>query len=471
MTQPLTPTTDAAGANALAGETSPYLLQHAANPVHWHPWGPVALDLARRENKPILLSIGYSACHWCHVMAHESFEDEATARLMNGLYVNIKVDREERPDLDKIYQTAHQLLTQRGGGWPLTMFLTPDDHRPFFAGTYFPVQARFGMPGFRDLLVRVEAFFRENQDEIRAQNQRLVDALQSLEPGAAGSEALDGEPLVQAVQTLAQMFDARHGGFGNAPKFPHCGQIELLMRDAVSASHAHVSTAPDALQMAAFTLEQMAHGGLYDQLGGGFCRYSVDERWAIPHFEKMLYDNGPLLGLYAQIFQLTGEPVFRQTTVETAQWVMRDMQSPEGGYYSTLDADSEGVEGKFYVWTPDEVRSLLEADEYRVLAARFGLDGPANFETLHWHLAVARDLAEIATAESLPQGQVATLIDRGRTKLLEARNRRVWPGRDEKILTSWNALMIKGMAIAGRTLGERTSSNRQTARSISCAPP
>ena len=373
--------------NRLADETSPYLLQHAGNPVDWHPWGPEALEQARAEDKPILLSIGYSACHWCHVMAHESFEDEATAAVMNASFVNIKVDREERPDLDRIYQTAHQMLTQRGGGWPLTMFLSPRDHRPFFGGTYFPVEPKYGMPAFRDVLQRVAAYYAQHGAEIASQGDALVQVFGELlpPPAEAGLE-LSRVPLGQARESLQRDFDGRFGGFGDAPKFPHPMNLEFLLRTwRATADGDH----PDlqALYMATLTLTRMAEGGLYDQLGGGFCRYSVDPYWMIPHFEKMLYDNGQLLAVTAQAAVATGDPLFRRVTEETADWMLRDMAHPAGGYYSTLDADSEGHEGRFYVWTPDQVRELVTPGEYAVLSKRFGLDREANFEGL-WHLHV-----------------------------------------------------------------------------------
>ncbi|HET9700212.1 MAG TPA: thioredoxin domain-containing protein, partial [Burkholderiales bacterium] len=355
--------------NRLAQETSPYLLQHADNPVDWHPWGEEALTLARTQGKPILLSIGYSACHWCHVMAHESFEDPEVAAEMNRHFVNIKVDREERPDLDQIYQTAHAMLAQRPGGWPLTMFLTPDQ-TPFFGGTYFPREARHGLPGFRDLLGRVAAFYRERREDIGKQNEAVRDAFgRSLPRRRTQAATLDAAPLERALAELEGGFDGVHGGFGDAPKFPHPAELEFCLRR-------HAATgAPAGYAIATLTLRRMAEGGIYDQIGGGFCRYSVDRTWTIPHFEKMLYDNGPLLRLHADTWRLTGDPLFRRVAEETAQWVMREMQSPEGGYYSTLDADSEHEEGKFYVWTPDEVRGLLAPEEYAVLAPHFGLDG------------------------------------------------------------------------------------------------
>ena len=440
--------------NALANETSPYLLQHADNPVDWQPWGPEALDRARREDRPILLSIGYSACHWCHVMAHESFEDEDTARLMNELYVNIKVDREERPDIDKIYQTAHQLLSRRTGGWPLTVMLTPDDHAPFFAGTYFPEAPRHGMPSFRQVLAGVERLYRERRDDIRKQNASLIEALASLEPGT-GAEADAAPPsraaLDSARTALMQAYDARHGGFGDAPKFPHPTNLERLMRDYAARPASADGAA--GLAAATFTFRKMCGGGLYDHVGGGFCRYSVDAEWMIPHFEKMLYDNGPLLSVAAELHQISGDAAFARVARETAAWVMREMQSPEGGYYSTLDADSEGEEGKFYVWTPDEVRSLVAEDEYAALAPRFGLDRPPNFEGSHWHLHAFREVSDVARDTGATEAETSARIDRALATLFEARARRVRPGRDEKVLTSWNGLMIKGMATAGRILG------------------
>jgi uncharacterized protein len=427
--------------NRLADETSPYLQQHAENPVDWYPWGEEALAKAARDNKPILLSIGYSACHWCHVMAHESFEDEHTAALMNELFVNIKVDREERPDLDKIYQVAQQMITQRSGGWPLTMFLTPKERQPFFGGTYFPNRPRYGMPAFAELLPRVSEYYREHQADIHRQSQQLELAFAGMSPPAPSSEPmLDPAPLKRARVALEQSFDERSGGFSRAPKFPHPASIERCLRQwfATSASQ---EVDLKALYMATLTLTRMAEGGIADQLGGGFSRYSVDDFWMIPHFEKMLYDNALLLAEYARAGIATGEPLFLKVAGETADWVLRDMRSPEHGFYSSLDADSEGHEGKFYVWNRSEVQALLSEAEYAVFSRRFGLDREPNFEG-EWHLHCYEPVP--------PSAQV--VLDAARAKLLSARNARVWPGRDDKILTAWNALMIKALAIASRAL-------------------
>ncbi|MDO9450877.1 MAG: thioredoxin domain-containing protein [Rugosibacter sp.] len=429
--------TSASSANRLATATSPYLLQHAHNPVAWQPWDEQALAQAREENRPILLSIGYSACHWCHVMAHESFEDEAVAAVMNRLFVNIKVDREERPDLDQIYQTAHQMLAQRAGGWPLTMFLTPDG-TPFFGGTYFPKTPRHGLPAFTDLCEQVAEAFQKRRSNIDEQNIALRNALTQTLPDASSSMAATGfdtQPLISATESLAQSFDRSYGGFGRAPKFPHPTDLAFLLRHAE----------PRMRSMALVTLQRMAEGGIYDQVGGGFCRYSVDERWEIPHFEKMLYDNGPLLGLNADAWAETGDPIFARVADETAAWVMREMQSPGatggvgGGYYSALDADSEGEEGKYYVWTREQIQALLTSEQWSAAAPHWGLEAAPNFEG-RWHLKVAKVLDEADRP----------LITTAKQVLYAAREQRIRPGCDDKILTSWNALMIEGMAHAAR---------------------
>ena len=417
-------------ANRLASQTSPYLQQHAANPVDWYPWGPEALERARREDKPILLSVGYSACHWCHVMAHESFEDPAVAAVMNRLFVNVKVDREERPDLDQIYQSAHQMLAQRPGGWPLTMFLSPDG-TPFFGGTYFPKAARFGLPGFPELCERIAAIWRDKQPDIARQNSEVQKALARTLPRRPSRRPELSRDLLRAVlDNLRASFDPRFGGFGAAPKFPHPTDLELCLRKGET-------------DIAHTTLKRMCEGGIYDQLGGGFSRYSVDAQWMIPHFEKMLYDNGPLLSLLADAWLVTGDPLYARCAEETAGWIMREMQSPEGGYYSSLDADSEHEEGKFYVWSRDEAQAALTGEEYAVLSPHFGLDQPPNFENRHWHLHVARPV------EPGKEG----ILEKAKQKLFEVRAKRVRPGRDEKVLVSWNALAIRGMAHAGRVFG------------------
>jgi uncharacterized protein YyaL (SSP411 family) len=434
--------------NHLINETSPYLLQHVNNPVEWYPWGPEALQKAQQENKPILLSIGYSACHWCHVMAHESFEDEQSAALMNELFINIKVDREERPDIDKIYQTAQFLLTQRTGGWPLTMFLTPNDHIPFFGGTYFPDQARHGLPAFKDLLQHIAKAYQNKPSEIAKQNQSLQDVLKNIYQSTHAPVSLDNSILKAAKDQLLEAFDDQHGGFGKAPKFPHPSNIEFLLR------YWHLSKRlgkedKEALHPALYTLEKMASGGLFDHVSGGFCRYSVDDYWMIPHFEKMLYDNGPLLNLYGQAFQATNEHYFKTASIETAQWIMRDMQSPQGGYYSSLDADSEGIEGKFYVWEQQQLESSLTEQEYALVNLRFGIDRGPNFED-NFHLHEFVTLEECAQALSLDYTECDALWQQAREKLYAHRITRVAPARDDKILTSWNALMIKGMLTTSR---------------------
>jgi uncharacterized protein len=438
--------------NRLVAETSPYLRQHAHNPVDWYPWGEEAFTRALQERKPIHLSVGYAACHWCHVLAAESFEDEATAQVLNQLYVNIKVDREERPDVDRIYQIAQQMLTQRSGGWPLTMFLTPDDRRPFFGGTYFPKQARFGLPAFGDLLLRVARFYREHEAELRRQNEALMSAFAQLDPPPPEETVEPSDaPLSLCRQTLERTFDPRFGGFGGAPKFPHPKSLELLLRQWRASAD---SDTPDlhALYMSGLTLRRMGEGGINDQLAGGFCRYSVDEYWMIPHFEKMLYDNGSLLAVYADAYVATGDAFYGNVAAATAAWVQREMQSPEGGYYSSLDADSEGHEGKFYVWSRDEVRQALTVDEYAAFAPRYGLDREPNFEG-EWHLHVFRSVEDIAATLGRPPDGVEAALGSAREKLLRIRERRIRPGRDDKVLASWNGLMIRGLAVAARALG------------------
>jgi hypothetical protein len=437
--------------NQLSNETSPYLLQHADNPVDWYPWSAAAFEAARERDVPVLLSVGYSACHWCHVMAHESFEDPATAKLMNALFVNIKVDREERPDVDKIYQLAHQLLTQRAGGWPLTMFLDPETQRPFFGGTYFPKDARYGMPAFGELLKNVAAYYRERAVEMRDQGERLVEVLERLNPApAAGEVEPDAAPLTTARETIAKSFDKDYGGFGGAPKFPHPTTIDRLLRHWRASAH-DAEPDLDALYMATLSLARMADGGIYDHLGGGFCRYSVDRFWQIPHFEKMLYDNGPLVALYAQAFLATGDIRFATTANETLNWMLSDMRAPNGGFFATRDADSVGEEGKYYVWTPEQVETALNAEQNAALSLRYGLNKPANFEG-KWHLTAQKPIEDIAQDLTRSASDVNELVDQARRILLAERQTRVPPLRDEKQIASWNGLAIRGLAIAGRAL-------------------
>lgn len=434
--------------NALLHETSPYLLQHVHQPVQWYPWGETALNLAKEQNKPILLSIGYSACHWCHVMAHESFEDVDVAQVMNELFINIKVDREERPDLDKIYQIAHQLITSRHGGWPLTMFLNPQTQYPFFGGTYFPPEERYGLPAFKALLQKVSDYYHSHERHIAAHQRALAQALQQVATTeTVATEQINVNVLNQVRAQLAEQFDNQQGGFGGAPKFPQFAAIERLLR------HYYITKKQDqvdqeALEMALLSLTKMVQGGIYDHLGGGLCRYSVDELWMIPHFEKMLYDNGQFLTLYSQAYQFTKNPLFQQVVQETVAWVLREMRSPEGGFYSSLDADSEGKEGEFYVWDKAIVKNLLDSTIYPVFAYQFGLVLPANFEE-HWHLHQFHDDQAVAQHFDLPIETVQQYITTAKTILLQQRNQRIRPQRDDKLLTSWNGLMIKGLATAG----------------------
>ena len=425
--------------NRLVDEASPYLRQHADNPVDWWPWREDALAAARAQGKPILLSIGYSACHWCHVMAHESFEDAATAALMNELYICIKVDREERPDLDKIYQLAQQALTRRSGGWPLTVFLAPDDHLPFYAGTYFPREPRYGMPPFSHILQQVRAWWDTRRDEVRAQNSALAEFLAEHGRADASGEAFDHAPLRAALDQIQGNFDPDYGGHIGAPKFPHCPELELLFELELP-------------EMAELTLRRIAEGGIHDQLGGGFARYSVDERWEIPHFEKMLYDNAQLLPLYARMAQR--EPLFAAAADGIVGWLAREMTAPSGGFYAALDADSEHEEGKFYVWQRDEVRALLDDAEYAVVQLHYGFDRAPNFEQHAWNPLIALPIDAVASTLGVTAQEAQQRLAGARTKLFAARSERVRPGLDDKILTAWNALMVSALARTARMRGD-----------------
>ncbi|CAN5260962.1 thioredoxin domain-containing protein [soil metagenome] len=429
--------------NRLARETSPYLLQHQNNPVEWYAWGEAALERARAEDKPILLSIGYSACHWCHVMAHESFEDPATARIMNELFVNIKVDREERPDLDSVYMSAVQRMTGHGG-WPLTVFLTPQGE-PFYGGTYFPPEPRHGMPSFSQLLLAVAEAYRERRDEVERTADQLTRDVEGGTRMQAPPAALDTTVLDRAFHALASRFDARQGGFGGAPKFPQPMTLDFLLR-----RHARTGS-PEALEMVTTTLRAMAAGGMYDQLGGGFHRYSVDAHWLVPHFEKMLYDNALLARVYLHAWQVTGDRGMRRVVEDTLDYVLREMRSPEGGFYSAQDADSEGEEGRFYVWSPVEVDGLLGTEDGALFRRFYDVTEDGNWEgknILH------RDasLEDVARAAGVAPEHLRDVLARGHAELLRARAERVWPGLDDKVLVSWNAMMLRTFAEAGLIL-------------------
>jgi uncharacterized protein YyaL (SSP411 family) len=442
----MTSPSDAAEAkftNRLIHETSPYLRQHAHNPVDWQPWDAEALEQARKEDKPILLSIGYSACHWCHVMERESFENEDIARIMNQCFVNVKVDREERPDLDSIYMSYVQMTTG-SGGWPMTVFLTPDQI-PFFGGTYFPPDDRYGRPGFPKICLAIYDAYQKRRPEIERSAGDIVKSLQSANQLPEGQDLPDTETLGLAFRNLAQRFDLTHGGFGGAPKFPGSMSLAFCLR------HYHRTGFQPALDFAELSLEKMALGGIYDQLGGGFHRYSVDDHWLVPHFEKMLYDNALLSRVYLDAFQQTGNPLYRRITEEILDYVTREMTHSDGGFYSTQDADSEGEEGKFFVWTPDEIEAVLGKADADVFSRYFDVSRRGNFEGKNI-LNVLVPLPEFAAKERLAVEELQTLIERGRKELFLERERRIKPHRDEKILTSWNGLMLVSFAKAAAVL-------------------
>ncbi len=448
--------------NRLIRETSPYLLQHAYNPVDWSPWGSEALERARAEDKPILLSIGYSSCHWCHVMAHESFENDDTAKILNEYFVSIKVDREERPDLDALYMEAVQALTG-SGGWPMTVFLTPDG-APFYGGTYFPPVDRYNMPAFPTVLQAIADLYRNRREEVERQAQAFREHYQEqrqvgLELPAnfvAAQATVSKDVLSTAANTLVGQIDSVHGGFGRAPKFPHPMGLEFLLRVATRVRSTKPAEAlegmnPELMRRVQLTLDKMAAGGIYDQIGGGFHRYATDAIWLVPHFEKMLYDNALLAPVYLHAWQLTGEPRYRRICEETLDYVLREMTGPLGGFYSTQDADSEGEEGKFYVWTPDELRSVLDEQEARIAEMAWGVTPAGNFEGKNI-LHVERTAGQVAQALGIAEPEVREALARARQKLYEARSARVWPGRDDKVLTAWNGWMLRAFAEAGRIL-------------------
>ncbi|MFM2130513.1 MAG: hypothetical protein RL477_2059, partial [Pseudomonadota bacterium] len=419
--------------NELDRETSPYLLSHAANPVHWQAWGEAAFARARSENKPVLLSIGYAACHWCHVMAHESFEDDETAAVLNRHFVSIKVDREERPDIDTIYQSALSLLGEHGG-WPLTMFLTPEG-TPFWGGTYFPPEPRYGRPGFKSLLGRVAAVYAEQGDKVAKNAAAMRDALTRMNQGANG-DLIPSSVADQVALRLLREFDATNGGIGTAPKFPHVPIFELVFRAGLRTGNSELTDA------VIFALIRMSQGGIYDHLGGGFARYSTDARWLVPHFEKMLYDNAQIIDALRLALNATGDPLFAQRIVETAEWTLREMVADGGGFAATLDADSEGEEGKFYVWTEAEIDAALGPGEDTDLFKQvYGVSAEGNWEG-------KCILNRIAAPELLDPG-TETRLAVLRRRLLEARAARVRPGWDDKVLADWNGLMIAALARAG----------------------
>src|SRR5215475_3828976 len=436
--------------NHLIKETSPYLLQHAHNPVDWYAWEEEAFERARLEDKPILLSIGYRACHWCHVMEDESFEDEAIAQLMNDNFINIKVDREERPDLDAIYMNAVQMMTG-SGGWPMTVFLTPDG-KPFYGGTYFPPVDRYGMPGFPRLLISVAEAYRARRDEIENSAEGMLGELKRLDRVVAPKGESEGELSYEiadhAANHLLRTLDPVHGGFGNKPKFPPSMALEFLLRQY------HRTKDAGALDAVELTLNKMARGGIYDQLGGGFHRYSVDEKWLVPHFEKMLYDNALLSRVYTDAFLATGNEFYKRIAVETLDYVAREMTDKEGGFYSTQDADSEGEEGKFFVWTPGEVATLIGEEDARLFNRYFDVSEVGNFEG-HSILRVDEDIDVIARLMRATRERLAEVIERGRKILFDAREKRVKPYRDEKILTAWNGLMTRSFAEASRAFDRK----------------
>jgi len=427
-------------ANRLAAETSPYLRQHAHNPVDWYPWGPEALERARREDKPILLSIGYAACHWCHVMERESFEDEETAALMNRHFVSIKVDREERPDIDAIYMDAVQAMTGHGG-WPLTAFLTPEG-KPFYAGTYFPDEDRHGMPAFRRVLTAIADTWATQRSEAETQGQRVVDAIARTGALTASADPLSEDVLLGAFATLRRAFDERWGGFGGAPRFPQPMTLELLLR-------CHLRGVPDALDMLTLTLDRMAAGGMHDQVGGGFHRYSTDERWHVPHFEKMLYDNAQLARLYVRAWQVTSSDGYRAVAARTCEYLMRELRQPQGGFSSSQDADSEGVEGRFFVWSWDE---LVDAAGEHVATA-LGASPGGNWEGTNV-LWLPRPLAGLAAELGVDAERLVADLEGARPALLARREGRVHPAADDKVLAGWNGLAISALAEVGRALGE-----------------
>ncbi len=426
--------------NQLANETSPYLRQHKDNPVDWYPWGPAAFEEAKRRDVPVLVSIGYSSCHWCHVMAHESFEDPDMAKAMNDRFVNIKVDREERPDVDAIYMQATQAMGNQGG-WPLNVFVTPDG-LPFFGGTYWPKYDHPPMPGFQRVLATIAAKWREDRENLLQGGQKVADYLQQSAEATPPRSPVTPELLTQAVDALEQQFDPERGGFGNAPKFPQPSTLRFLLR------HYYRTKDTRALRMAEMTLDMMAAGGIHDQLGGGFSRYSVDERWHVPHFEKMLYDNAQLLDLYTELWTITKDDLYRDVASGIVAWLSREMQTEGGGFAAALDADSEGVEGKYYIWSAAEVDQLLPAETADLVKLHFGITDPGTFEG-KTVLSVVRSVEEIAEHTGQDTDAITSTFSEAKARMLEVRQQRVAPGRDDKVIAGWNGLMIHALSHAG----------------------
>ncbi|MCF8131267.1 MAG: thioredoxin domain-containing protein [Deltaproteobacteria bacterium] len=432
--------------NALIHEKSPYLLQHAENPVDWYPWGKEAFQKAKNEDKPIFLSVGYATCHWCHVMAHESFEDSGTAEILNNHFVSIKVDREERPDLDKIYMSVCQALTGHGG-WPLSVFLTPDKI-PFFAGTYFPKTSRQGLIGFSELLLKLLNLWKEDRDRLLTAGDQITEHLEKISRAASTGKSLGIETLEKAGVQLARDFDPQWGGFGNAPKFPSPHQLTFLLR-----RHRRTGEAND-LKMVEKTLQSMRWGGLFDHIGYGFHRYSVDEKWFAPHFEKMLYDQALLAMAYTETYQVTGQSFYARVAREVFTYVLRDMTAPEGGFYSAEDADSEGVEGLFYLWTPNEVQEILDSETGDVFCDFFDIRQGGNFEEGRSIPHMRESLSAFAKGKNMGEKELVLLLQEGREKLFTARKTRIHPLKDDKILTAWNGLMITAFFKGYRALGD-----------------
>ena len=434
--------------NRLAHETSPYLLQHAHNPVDWYPWGPEAIERARSEDRPLFLSVGYSACHWCHVMERESFENPAIAALMNELFVNINVDREERPDLDELYMQAVQLFSGGHGGWPMSVFLTPA-LEPFFGGTYFPPADRHGMPGFPTILRFAAGAYRDRPADVQHTTEQVVAALRGMTSLTPDPEAPGLETIETAMEALQRTFDPLAGGFGGAPKFPPAMSLSLCLR-----AHARTGAA-EPLRIAAHTLRRMARGGIHDQLGGGFHRYATDARWLIPHFEKMLYDNALLCRTYVEAWQVTRDPLFRSVAEDTIAYLLREMRTPDGAFAAAQDADTNGVEGQTFVWTPDEIAAVLGAEPARIVCRYYGVEPHGNFEHGTSVLSVPDEPEVVAGLLALPLAELTRTIDAARMRLLQARQERPAPARDDKVIVAWNGLTIAALAIAGRVFGHR----------------